>query len=287
MQQKVHRTLIVMIGKTQAERLIESLLGRRGYHLIRSSGAYGLKHFFSLLRRLGFAPKHIVDVGANRGYWTRAAFKYFPNAVYTLVEPQDHLKSYIQDLVAQGCKIRWINAGCGDFCGTLPLVVSYRDDSSTFVDRHDNPTAQHITVPMITLNQLVASSDAGLPEMVKIDAEGFDLKVLAGASDLLGKTDIFLVEAVVWGVGAGRAYDNSVAEVVSFMAKAGYNLMDITDLNRSPKHGLLWVCEFAFLRDGSPLLDAQRNRIVTVCVELMRMLVVAKCRLMAILRSEF
>ena len=39
-----------------------------------------------------------------------------------------------------------------------------------------------------------ASSGAGLPEMVKIDAEGFDLKVLAGASDLLGKTDIFLVE---------------------------------------------------------------------------------------------
>jgi FkbM family methyltransferase len=42
---------------------------------------------------------------------------------------------------------------------------------------------------MFTLNKLVASSDAGLPEMVKIDAEGFDLKVLAGASDLLAKTD--------------------------------------------------------------------------------------------------
>ena len=41
-----------------------------------------------------------------------------------------------------------------------------------------------------------------------------------------------------------------------FMAKAGYNLMDITDLNRSPKHGVLWLCELAFLREGSPLLDA-------------------------------
>jgi FkbM family methyltransferase len=254
MHEQMHRTLIVMIGKTQAKRLIESLLARRGYRLVRSpSGAYGLEYFFPLLRRLGFAPKHIVDVGANWGYWTRAAFKYFPNAVYTLVEPQDHLKSYTQDLVAQGCKIRWINAGCGDFCGTLPLVVSYRDDSSSFDDRHANPTAQRITVPMFTLNKLVASSDAGLPEMVKIDAEGFDLKVLAGASDLLAKTDIFLVEAVVWGVGAGRVYDNSVAEVVSFMAKAGYNLMDITDLNRGPRNAVLCACELAFLRDGSPL----------------------------------
>jgi hypothetical protein len=146
-----------------------------------------------------------------------------------------------------------INAGYGDFCGTLPLIVSYRDDASTFVE-HDNPTAQRITVPIITLNQIVASSDAGLPEMVKIDAEGFDLKVLAGASDLLGKTDIFLVEAVV--CGAGGAYVNSVAEVVSFMSKAGYNLMDITELIRSPKYGVLWLCELAFLRVGSPLWAA-------------------------------
>jgi FkbM family methyltransferase len=222
--------------------------------LLRLVRPYGVEHFFPLLRQLGFAPRHVVDVGANRGMWTRAAFKYFRDPVYTLVEPQDHLRSYSQDLVAQGCKLNWINAGCGDFCGTLPLIVSHRDDSSTFVDWHKNPTAQRITVPMITLNQIVASSDAGLPEMVKIDAEGFDLKVLAGASDLLGKTDIFLIEAVAWG--AGGAYDNSVAEVVRVMAKAGYNLMDITDLNRSPKYGVLWFCELAFLRVGSPLRAA-------------------------------
>jgi FkbM family methyltransferase len=191
-----------------------------------------------------------VDVGANRGIWTRAAFNYFRDPVYTLVEPQDHLRSYSQDLVAQGCKLKWINAGCGDRSGMMPFFVMYRDDASTFVDQHDNPTAQRITVPMMTLNQVVASSGAGMPEMVKIDAEGFDLKVLAGASDLLGKTDIFLVEAVVWGAGG---YDNSVAEVARFMAEAGYNLIDITELNRSPKYRVLWACELAFLRVESPL----------------------------------
>jgi FkbM family methyltransferase len=223
---------------------------------------YGHEHFFPLLRQLGFAPRHVVDVGANRGMWTRDAFKYFRDPVYTLVEPQDHLRSYSQDLVAQGCKLNWINAGCGDFCGTLPLIVSH-SDLGTFVDRHNNPTAQRITVPIITLNQLVASSGTGLPEMVKIDAEGFDLKVLAGASDLLGKTDIFLVEAEAWGAGVeavargvGGPFDNSVSEVVRFMAEAGYNLMDITDLNRSPKYGVLWLCELAFLRVGSPLWAA-------------------------------
>jgi FkbM family methyltransferase len=217
--------------------------------LLRLVRPFGHEHFFHLLRQLGFTPTHLVDVGANRGIWTRAAFKYFRDPVYTLVEPQDHLRPYIQDLVTQGCKLKWISAGCADFCGTLPLNLSDNDVASTFLDRRGSPTGSQITVPVMTLNKIVESSGAAVPEMVKIDAEGFDLKVLAGASDLLGRTDIFLVEAAVWEAG----YPNSVAEVVGYMSKVGYNLMDITELNRSPKHGVLWLCEIAFLRVGSPL----------------------------------
>jgi hypothetical protein len=53
--------------------------------------------------------------------------------------------------------------------------------------------------------------------MAKIDAEGSDLKVLRGASSLLGKTDVLIAEAEVCG-----NYENSVAEVIQFMANAGY-----------------------------------------------------------------
>ena len=59
--------------------------------------------------------------------------------------------------------------------------MSYRDDSSTFVDRHDNPTAQRIIVPIITLNQIVASSD------VKV--------VASGGFDSLSAKHAFAVEA--------------------------------------------------------------------------------------------
>jgi hypothetical protein len=46
------------------------------------------------------------------------------------------------------------------------------------------------------------------------------------------------------------------AEVMRFMTDVGYNLIDITDLNPSPKHGVLWLCEMAFLREGSSLMKA-------------------------------
>ena len=238
------------------KRLLQSLLGKFGFRLVRITDgprpSEGLDPFFSLLKRLGFAPKHIIDVGANRGLWTRTALQFFPDAQYILVEPQDHLKIHIQDLLDRGCKISWIHAGVADKSGSLPMNLSPQDGSSTFIlaDRHGQTTGAHpTTIPVKTLNEIASSSSAPPPDMVKIDAEGFDLRVLAGASNLLGKTDIFLVEAVVCG-----NYENSVAEVVKFMTAAGYRLIDITDLNRSPRHGVLWLCELAFLRNASPLL---------------------------------
>jgi hypothetical protein len=69
---------------------------------------------------------------------------------------------------------------------------------------------------------------------------------------LLGKTAIFLAEAAI----VACDMENTALAVIKSMADAGYRLIDITDLNRSPKHGVLWLCEFAFLLESSRLLRA-------------------------------
>jgi FkbM family methyltransferase len=240
-------------------RLIQSALNKLGFRIIRIKDgprpSEGLSPFFVLLKRLGFTPKHILDIGANRGLWTREALKFFPDARYTLVEPQDYLKTHVQDLLDRGCEIHWINVGASDSSGTLPFTITNSDGSCSFAYTAEQASAsnlQQMPVCVKTVNEIVTSVGGDLPDMVKIDAEGLDLKVLAGASKILGKTDIILVEAVL----RDGAYKNSVEEVLKFMADAGYRLLDITDLNRSPKHGVLWLCELAFLRNGSSLLDA-------------------------------
>ena len=243
------------------KRIIQSVLNKFGYRINRinksaeTGHAQGLDPFFTLLKQCSFAPRHIIDVGANRGIWTRVAIEHFPAAQYTLLEPQDHLKEYVQDLIDRGFRINWINAGASDKRGRLPFLVSHRDDSSTFIlPEPGTSTSGHktVTVPVVTLNEIVALGKAPFPEMVKIDAEGFDLKVLSGASDLFGKTDIFLVEAII---RENKSCENSISAVIATMARAGYGPVDITNVNRSPKHGIVWLCELAFLRNGSPLLN--------------------------------
>ncbi len=219
-----------------------------------STQGYGWDLFFRLLQRHGFAPKCVLDVGANHGRWTREALRYFPQAEFVLVEPQAQLAGSIQDLVTNGCRLRWVTAGVADRAGELPLTIAPDDHSSNFGMTPEAAAAhgyRQVTVAVRTIDEILATLGAPVPDMVKIDAEGFDLKALAGAASLMGKTDIFFVEAAVCATGI----ENTMAAVIGRMAEYGYKMIDVTDLNRSPKHGVLWLCELAFMREGCPLLS--------------------------------
>src|SRR5262249_9778844 len=241
------------------KRAVQGFLGAFGYRLVPVDAAkpsWGLTQFFPLLKRFGFDPKNIWDVGANRGDWTRAALRYFPAADYTLVEPQDHLREQIADAIRSGHRIRWVNAGASNEPGVLPLYVSAKDQSSSFLDydRIKDASVRKIEVPIRTLNEIRSSLSLPVPEMLKIDAEGFDLRVLQGASDFLGVTEMVLAEAAI----AKLDFENSARNLINAMDNWGYRLLEITALHRSPAEDVLWLCELAFLLKSSQLLARAR-----------------------------
>lgn len=187
-------------------------------------------NFFSLLQKTGINPKHILDIGANRGDWTRNVLQYFPDAYYTMVEPQQELNKFYTDLTVAN-KVKVFNCGVGNKSGVFKFTVASADDASTF--RYSEEDAMklglnQIELPVKTIDQLLLEYQLAIPEILKIDAEGLDLEVLEGASTLMGTTEVILIEAAVLAGGL----NNTIENVISAMNAHGYKLCDILDLNR-------------------------------------------------------
>lgn len=206
-----------------------------------------LQTLFTNIQKMGLSPKHIVDIGANHGTWTREALPYFPDAYFTLIEPQDWLKPSFQDLLDSNSKIKYYAVGAGSTNGSFKFTIVDRDDSCSF--RYTEEEAKkmgykQVDIPIITLNDLVKSNNLPIPDIVKIDAEGLDIEVLKGANELFGKTEIFMVEAGV----VIKEFDNSFLKMINFMDENGYRLFEITDLNRPLSLKVLWLVELAFIK---------------------------------------
>jgi hypothetical protein len=107
-------------------------------------------------------------------------------------------------------------------------------------------------VPVVRLNDFLPATNLPQPDIIKIDAEGLDLEVLSGADNFFGLTEIFMVEASVMN----KMFENNVLKVLSFMDEKGYRLFDITDLNRTIKHGALWLVELVFIKKNGVIDNA-------------------------------
>lgn len=231
-------------------RIIESIFLKLGYKRNKERNNDKndlLLNFYNTLKQFGFNPKHIVDIGANHGTWTREALQHFPDAYYTLLEPQGWLKNSMLDLLENNNKINFHPVGAGEKNGSFNFTIVDRDDSCSF--RYTEEEAlkagyKQVEIPVVTLNDLLSDSELPVPDIIKIDAEGLDIEVLKGASNFLGKTEIFMVEAGV----VNKMFSNSFLKLINFMDEHNYRLFEITDLNRPFTPNVLWLVELVFVK---------------------------------------
>jgi FkbM family methyltransferase len=235
--------------------IINRILALGGVRIQRISRSVDpTEKVFEFLLRHQCEPKLVIDVGANHGNWSRRVRRYFPNSSIIMIEPQEHLRAESADLLANP-EIGWITAGASNVGGAAKLTLARSDHSSTFVLTAQQAIAEglkQIEVPLVTLNHVVAERCVKIPDIVKIDAEGLDLRVLEGASDLMGKTELFFVEAAICAQGI----ENTLSAVVTKMSDLGYQPFDVTELNYSPKQGVLWLVEIVFIKRGGRIASA-------------------------------
>lgn len=207
--------------------------------------------FFGCLMQLGFTPQNVVDVGANRGNWSRTAMRYFPDAQFTLFEPQGELLEG-SDLEGDP-RVRIFAMGAGPKTSTMKLSKHERDDSFSFALSEEEAVREgraQVEAAVVALDEFLLQQSIPYPDMLKIDAEGWDLEVLKGAEKCVANAEIVLLEAAVMN----KLFANKFGVVASEMEDRGFVLFDITDLNRTQKHNALWLVEVAFVKK-SGILD--------------------------------
>lgn len=208
------------------------LLGKTGYEFRKlQSPASHLRPIGQLesvlidCRARGFEPKLVFDVGASNGAWTDAVRPIWPNARFVTVEPRD---TGVEPTVRAA-------VGAEEGTGTL----TDWDTGSTLVPQNASGETQY-QVPVTTLDRL--AKQFGVPDLVKLDVEGFELEALRGATSLFGKTDLFLVEVALY-----RFTERPMLhEVIAFMSQHGYFVYDIGGFIRRPYDGAVGLMDLCF-----------------------------------------
>lgn len=250
--------------------IISSIAKKMGYTIVKSSTyqqkktkevqnienkASLLDMFYANIKAAGFNPSFIIDIGSNTGTWTRKFLENFPNTKILMVEPQERLKPHFEDLLSE--KVQILNVGVGDKNDILKFTIADRDDSCSFIYSEEEAKEMgldQIDIPIKTLDTIIEENNLPIPNLVKIDAEGLDVEVIKGASSILGKTEIILVETTV----TCPTYKNTTTAMIKLMDEKGYQIYEITDLNRPfPKTPVLWLIEIAFVKKDSKLLNVK------------------------------
>ena len=217
-------------------------------------GIDSMEQFLSFLSGLGFRPRCILDVGANRTDWSALAARVFPDARFVLIEPQQEMLPFLNTFCASRASARFVLAGAGAEPGKSVQTIFDDLNGSTFLPAPSEEqlrAGRQRETPIITIDSLF-TEDQWLPDLVKLDIQGFELEALKGASKLFGHTECFVLEVSLHQFIAGMP---DVFQVVEFMHQRGYKVYDICGFLRRPLDDALGQIDLAFAKANGRLCD--------------------------------
>jgi FkbM family methyltransferase len=198
------------------------------------------------LKSLGFAPAVIYDLGAYRGGWTRLAAQVFPDAQFVLFEAN---RDHAGELAASGR--RHVIAALGETDGgTRAFHVPRAGDvtgASLYVENtahYAQPNLQVREVETARLDTLVARETLPAPDLVKIDVQGVELEVLAGAPETLRGAAALIVEVSFVDYNKGGPL---AAQVIAAVDRLGFRCADLCEVHRSAQNFVLQL-DLLFVR---------------------------------------
>lgn len=221
-------TLLKQLVPSRVKRSIKRTLG------VPSTEAALLR-----LKRLGFNPEAVIDVGANVGDWTRMCKRIWPAARFLLIEPLPACEGPLIRLASTSPGVRYERALLGASVRPEVLFHCCETASSVLQEQHaEHPTLE---MPMTTLDEFSAGA-----ELLKLDVQGYELEVLKGGRKTLSRAEVVILEGNLLDLHIGVPL---VHELLQFMAEHNFVLYDTGDRYHRPLDQALWCMDLVFVRE--------------------------------------
>lgn len=205
-----------------------------------------LKEVLSHVKKIGFKPKIIIDVGV--AYGTPSLYGVFDDVKYLLVDPLREYENVMMDICSK-YPGEYVVAAAGDMPGSMTLNVHPDLSGSSFYKESEGShvDGEPREVPVITLDDLIKEKQAEGPYILKVDTQGAELNVLAGASEVLKQTEVVLLEVFLF-----QFYKNIPLfyDIISFMKERGFVAYDIFGGHYRPFDNALAQVDIAFVKEN-------------------------------------
>jgi FkbM family methyltransferase len=148
-----------------------------------------------LIEQIAPRSKFFIDVGANVGNWSREFASRMPVARGIAFEPSPPTAAELRVRLADYHGIEIVESAISDRSGNAAFYAETNlGDTSSLIRTHSQIDAKRLSVQVSTLDAEIAKRKIESVDLLKIDAEGFDLHVLRGSENSLNNQKIDVIE---------------------------------------------------------------------------------------------
>lgn len=216
--------------------------------------AFGKNPFVDIRKLATAVPRLGFDVGANEGQTACELRRIFPEAKIYCFEPYEAAFRTLQQNLSGDPNICLERIAFGDHKGEATFYENAQSVTNSLLPNAPEaqlsqpasyaiPTGQS-TVAVTTLDDFCGERAISQIDLLKIDSQGYDLRILQGARKHLveHRISFIVVEMLFAPLYSGQAYFH---EIYGFLTGFGYQLVGLYAIHRSPAGDILW-CDALF-----------------------------------------
>ena len=223
-----------------------------GLDLRRAERSIPLK--YKWLRNLDI--KTVVDVGANKGQFAKTARMLFPNAEILSFEPIRSCFLVLESELKADPRFHSFNFGLGDEEREILIHVYVQDASSSFLEGTALLAANFpLAVPkrgelaiIKRLDDIAPRLDLRERSLLKVDVQGYEMKVLRGGASMLRGFEIILIETSFSELYVGQPL---FAEIYQYLSENGFRYTGNVGQMLSPLDGTILQEDSVFRREAT------------------------------------